>query len=120
MRFPDEAPTPRRRGKGPMKQRDSRQSEEEANNIRKNTEEAATRNTGETEGEEGNIRTLTGGNKKHNEKKESEWRTQGGHERRRQVEETIRIQTININTFPKRGSAKMTLLKRKWEEADIT
>ena len=83
-----------RRGEKREEDRSTRQiynRQAKANNIRKNTEEAATRNTGETEGEEGNIRTLTGGNKTHNEKKESEWRTQGGHERRRQVEETIRI-----------------------------
>ena len=52
--------------------------------------------------------------------REDEWRRPWGNRRGKTPKGAIRIQTININTFPKRGSAKMTRLRKEMEGADIT
>ena len=52
--------------------------------------------------------------------KEEEWRRPWGNKRIRKDEENVRIQTININTFPRRGTAKMTMLRKTMEGTDIT
>ena len=52
---------------------------------------------------------------------EETWQTHWGNTlQKRQDDDAIRIQTININTFPKRGSPKLILLKKMVAEADVT
>ena len=51
---------------------------------------------------------------------DTRWRTHWGHLGDERIDNTIRIQSININTFPKRGSPKINILRKQMEKAEIT
>ena len=51
------------------------------------------------------------------ETKETEWYTPFGHNQGEIKENTVRFQTLNINTFPAKGSVKMTTLRGRLEDS---
>ena len=122
MKQPGEAPTPREGAQGPTRRRNFLGRQSEGRDRNHNVTES--RHNVHEEQYEGTQRVQ---NQRQNAQqarttmdKEESWRRPWGSEQRSKHEQDVRIQTINVNTFPRRGTSKMTMLRKVMEGATIT
>lgn len=118
----EEGPTTRRSNQDERQNRRIRTQETEIHRGRgrSNTQENIDDTQHETEerGEEQEPDQTNNRRESRQQEKESRWRTPFGNSTDNKEPDTVRIRSLNVNTFPAPGDPKMTMLRKYIQDAD--
>ena len=118
----EEGPTTRRRNQDEGQNRRTRTQETETHRGggRSNTQENIDDTQHETEERREEQEPDQANNRRESrqQEKESRWRTPFGHSTDNKEPDTVRIRSLNVNTFPAPGDPKMTMLRKYIQDAD--